>query len=72
MRLIAALALTLLVALPADARSLRRVELRALTAALVAYSAALASGDAEALTNAVPARVLRFHAGLSGVELAQL
>jgi len=72
MRLIAVLALSLLIALPANARSLNRSEQRGLEAALAAYSDALAEGDAAALTEALPPRLLRFHAGLTGMEVPAL
>lgn len=72
MRLLAALALSLLIALPAEARPLNRAELRGLDAALAAYSEALETGDAAALTQALPPRMLRFHAGLTGLEIDKL
>lgn len=73
MRLIAVLCLFALTALPAAARPLDRAEMRGLQEALDAYSDALTSGDATALTGSLPPRLMRFHArsaGLSAEELA--
>jgi hypothetical protein len=72
MRLIAALCLCALAALPAAARPLDRAETRGLQEALDAYSDALVSGDAAALTASLPSRLIRVHARSAGLSESDL
>lgn len=72
MRRLAAFALCLLAALPAAARPLDDGERRGLDKAVAAYSRALERGDAQALTGTLPPRLLRFHAGMTGMTVQAL
>lgn len=70
--LAAALALALLAAFPAAARSLDGTERQRLDAVVAAYARALEAGDAAALTATLPPRLLRFHAGMTGMKIDAL
>lgn len=72
MRRLAAFVLCLLAALPTAARPLDDGERRGLDKAVAAYSRALERGDAAALTGTLPPRLLRFHAGMTGMTVAAL
>lgn len=70
--LAAALSLCLLSALPAAARPLSADERQGLETAVTAYSRALETGDAAALTASLPPRVMRLHAGMTGLTVEAL
>lgn len=70
--LAAALALALIAAFPAMARSLDATERQRLDVVVAAYASALEAGDAAALTATLPPRLMRFHAGLAGMSLEKL
>lgn len=72
MRRLAAFALCLIAACPAAARPLDDTERRGLDKAVTAYSRALERGDAAALTGTLPPRLMRFHAGMTGMTVAAL
>lgn len=70
--LAAALALALLAAFPVAARSLDGAERQGLDAVVAAYARALEAGDATSLTASLPPRLMRFHAGLTGMTVESL
>jgi hypothetical protein len=72
MRFIAALALGLLLALPAAARPLSPEEEAALTRSMDNYLRAIGSGDAERIVKGIPPRIMNIFAGTSGVEAKDL
>lgn len=72
MRRLAALFLSLVLALPAAARPLSQSEADTLSVAVDAYLAAIGAGSAEKIVTAMPPRILNVFAGATGVEASQL
>lgn len=72
MRYLPALALAVLMTLPAAARPLAPADSEAMKRSLDAYLGAVSRGDAEKIVAALPPRILNVFAGMTGLESDKL
>ncbi len=72
MRFAAAIAITILLALPASARPLGEDEAAQMSKSVDIYLRAIGRGEAERVISALPPRVLNVFAGQSGIEAKKL
>jgi hypothetical protein len=72
MRVIAAIAVAMMLAFPAGARPLTPDEDQALTKAMDSYLRAIGTGNAETIVKGIPPRIMNIFAGTSGIEAKNL